>query len=302
MKIAISGASGLVGAALSEHRKKLGDVIVPMVRDPQSASGGKGIFWSAELGIIDETAFEDIDVVIHLAGEGIASGPWTEARKAAIRDSRARGTWLVSGALSHARKKPKVLLVASAVGYYGDRGDDILTEESVQGDGFLAEVCRDWECASQLAREAGIRVVHMRFGIILDKEKGMLPRLLPIFRTGLGGRAGSGKQYMSWIAISDLVRGVDFLLDHDELSGPVNFTAPNPVRNAEFSSVLGKVLHRPSVVAVPAPILKLTTGQMADEMILASTRALPARLSAAGFEFRYPEVEGALRHLLEREA
>jgi uncharacterized protein len=300
MNIAISGASGLVGGAILKHRAALGDEIHTMKRDPEGGRGAKNIFWNAEVGAIDENAFEGLDAVIHLAGENIAGGPWTETRKEEIRYSRVRGTWLVAGALSHLKKPPRVLLVASAVGYYGDRGDEILTEESESGDGFLAEVCREWECATELALAAGIRVVHLRFGVILDREKGMLPRLLPLFRTGLGGRAGRGRQFMSWIAISDLVKAIDFLLEREDLAGPVNMCAPNPVRNSEFASTLGRVLHRPSVVSVPAPLLKLATGKMAEEMILASARAVPARLTASGFQFDYPELEPALRHLLER--
>lgn len=302
MRIAISGASGLVGRAVAGHREARGDEILRMVRDPQAAGGGKGIFWSADLGLIDETAFEGVDAVIHLAGEGVASGPWTEARKEAIRDSRVRGTWLVAGALSHARRKPKVLLIASAVSCYGDRGDEVLTEESGPGIGFLAEVCREWECAADLAREAGIRVVHIRLGVVLDRAGGMLARLLPIFRAGLGGRAGNGQQFISWIALADVVRAVDFLLEKEEISGGVNVTAPNPVRNTDFAATLARILKRPSAVAVPAPVLKITTGQMAEEMILASSRVLPARLTGAGFSFQFPDLEPALRHVLGREA
>jgi uncharacterized protein len=298
MKIAISGASGLVGSAISRRRGELGDEIVPMKRDPEQASGGRGIFWSAELGLIDEAALEGFDAVIHLAGENIAGGPWTETRRAEIRDSRVRGTWLLAGALSHVARPPKVLLVASAVGYYGDRGDEELTEESSAGMGYLAEVCAEWECAAKLAREAGIRVVHLRLGAVLAKSGGMLPRLLPVFRAGLGGKAGSGRQFISWIALPDLVRAVDFLLANDDVAGPVNVTSPEPVRNAEFASVLGRVLHRPSVVTVPAGVLKLTTGQLAQEVILASARALPERLLSHGFTFEYPGLEAALRHVL----
>lgn len=302
MKFAISGVSGLIGGALARHRSHLGDTIVPMVREPGAANGGRGIFWSAELGLIDEVGFEGVDAVIHLAGENIAGGPWTEDRKQDIRDSRVRGTWLVGGAISHLKEKPKVLLVASAVGYYGNRGDEVLTEESGPGRGFLAEVCQEVECATELAEEAGIRVVHLRFGAVLDREKGMLPRLLRFFRAGLGGRAGAGQQFVSWVALPDLVRAVDFIIEHEEIRGAVNVTSPNPVRNAEFASSLARILRRPAVMAVPASVLKLTTGPLAEELILASARAIPARLSAAGFTFENPELEGAVRRILEMES
>lgn len=301
MKIAISGASGMVGTALRKRREELGDTVIALKRDPEESRGGNGIFWSADLGLIDEVGLEGLDAVIHLAGENLVSGPWTERRKEAIRESRVRGTLLVAGALSHLENPPKVLLIASAVGFYGDRGEEILTEESASGEGFLAEVCREWEEAGDIAREAGIRVVHLRFGVILDREKGMLGRLLPIFRSGLGGRAGRGDQYISWVALPDLVEAVGFCLENEKISGPVNVASPNSVTNKEFSKILAKTLHRPAAVSVPAAVLKLATGQLAQEVILASTRAMPKRLEENGFVFKYPELESALRFILDRE-
>ncbi len=296
MKIAISGASGLIGKAVADHRLALGDAIVAMKRDPNGTRGGNGIFWSPDLGLVDEVGLEGADAVIHLAGENIA-GPWTERRKEMIRESRVRGTLLVAGALSHLRHRPRVLLVASAVGIYGDQGDEVLTEDSAAGEGFLPEVCQEWEAAAEMAREAGIRVVHLRFGVVLARGNGLLGRLVPIFRSGLGGRAGSGRQFISWVALPDLVRAVDFCLENEGISGAVNVTSPNPVRNSEFAAVLAKVLRRPASVTVPASVLKLAMGQMAQEMILASARAVPERLEAGGFVFRYSELEVALRRV-----
>lgn len=300
MKIAISGASGLIGSALSARRASLGDRVVPMKRNPDQAREEKGIYWNPDLGLVDEAACEGADVVVHLAGENLAAGWWTEARKASIRESRVRGTWLVSKALAHLKRRPRLLLVASAVGIYGDRGSEVLTEDSPAGEGFLSAVSQEWEAAAEPAREAGIRVVHLRFGIVLARHGGMLGRLLPLFRAGLGGRAGDGKQVISWVALEDVVRVVDFLVEEETLSGPVNVAAPNPVTNAEFSSTLARVLKRPAVLAVPAPILRLTMGQMAEEMVLISARALPRRLTETGFSFAQPELEPALRKILQK--
>ncbi len=251
---------------------------------------------------MDDVALEGIGAVVHLAGEPIASGWWTRAKKREIRRSRVEGTRLLAEALAGLRSKPEVLVSASAVGYYGDRGDERLSEESSAGRGFLAEVAREWEAAAEPARRAGIRVVTLRNGIVLAGGGGMLGRLLVPFELGLGGVVGKGDQWVSWIAMEDLLRVVERSLEQGALSGPVNAVAPEPVRNRELAKTLGKVLRRPVIIPLPAAALKLLLGEMAKETLLASTRALPDRLGGTGFDFRHPTLEGALRSELDRPA
>lgn len=238
------------------------------------------------------------DAFVHLAGENIAAGRWTRARKARIRDSRVKVTRRLCESLAGLSQPPKVLVSASAVGYYGDRGEEVLTEESPAGMGFLSEVCRGWEAACEPAVQKGIRVVNLRTGMVLSAAGGVLPRMLLPFRMGLGGRIGSGRQFMSWIDLDDLVGVIFHALTCDTLAGPVNAVAPNPVINLEFTRTLGRVLRRPTFFCVPAWALRLALGEMADELLLASARVAPARLAASGYVFRYPELEGALRHVL----
>jgi hypothetical protein len=247
---------------------------------------------------MDTARLEGLDAVVHLAGENIATGRWTAEKKAKIRDSRVRSTRLLCDTLAGLKQPPKVLACASATGYYGDRGDELLTEESASGTGFLAGVCREWEAAATPAAQKGIRVVHLRFGMVLSGAGGALAKLLPPFRMGLGGALGTGRQYISWIALDDLLGVIAHALTTEALQGPVNAVAPNPVTNKEFTRTLGRTLGRFTLFSMPAAAARLAFGEMADEVLLASQRVQPARLLATEYRFRYPELEGALRHLL----
>ena len=299
MNVLVTGSSGLVGSALVSQLKGDGHTVTRLVRSRRGA-GEAQVIWDPEAGTIDAPSLEGLDAVVHLAGESIAAGRWTATRKARILESRVKGTRLLAEALAGLRERPKVLVSASAVGYYGDRGEEALREESASGSGFLAEVCRQWEAAAAPAAQAGIRVVHPRFGVILSRAGGALPRLLLLFRFGLGGRLGSGQQFMSWIALDDAVGAICHALTCDDLQGPANTASPTPVRNHEFTKTLGRVLRRPTVFPLPAFAARLALGQMADEMLLASQRVEPAKLLGSGYEFAFPDLDGALRHLLDR--
>jgi len=240
-----------------------------------------------------------IDAVVHLAGESIAEGRWTSERKRRILESRQKGTHLLAEKIAGLAEPPSVMVSASAIGYYGDRGNELLTEESEPGTMFLSGVCKEWEAAAQPAREAGVRVVHPRFGIVLSTEGGALGTTLPIFKLGGGGKIGSGRQYWSWVTLDDVVGAIVHAINMDTLSGPVNVVAPDPPTNAEYTRVLGRVLGRPTFFAVPAPAIRIVLGGMADNLLLASARVEPAKLEETGYEYRHPELEGALRHLLE---
>jgi len=297
MRIAVTGSGGLVGSAVVPALVESGHEVVRLVRrDP--AQGEKTVRWDPETGFVDTAGLEGLDALVHLAGENIASGRWTAARKDAIRNSRVKGTRLLCDALAGLSDPPKTLVSASAIGYYGDRWEDILTEESPAGKGFLPDVCREWEAASVPAVRKGIRVVTLRIGVVLTPKGGALSRMLPPFRAGLGGVLGSGKQYVSWIALDDLSGIVLHALAKEELRGPVNAVAPCPVTNRELTEALGKVLSRPTLLPVPAFALRLAAGEMADALLLASTRVVPRRLEETGYRFRFPELHGALRHLL----
>ena len=298
MKILVTGSHGVIGQALIEALQARGDGPVRLVRGPSRPSSAEPA-WDPTAGRIDENRLEGFDAMVHLAGESLAAGRWTPARKARIRDSRVNGTRLLAGALGRLSRPPRVLVSASAVGYYGDRGDEIVREESPPGTGFLADVCRQWEDAVEPARRAGIRVVNIRTGLVLSSAGGMLPRILPLFRLGLGGRLGSGRQYMSWIAIEDVVGALLHLMAHEAIQGPVNLVSPHPVTNREFTSALGRVLSRPTPFPVPAPALRIVLGEVAGELV-ASVRAEPARLMASGYSFGFPDIDGALRGLLSR--
>ena len=293
--IAITGASGLIGSALSRALLRDGYEVHPLVRTPHGAPGE--IPWDPAAGQIDGAALEGFDAVIHLAGENIGQR-WTPAVRERILESRVQGTQLLAGALASLRHPPEVLVSASAVGYYGDCGDQPLDESAPAGDDFLAEVTQAWEAAAKPAADAGIRVVHPRSGMVLSPHGGALARMLPPFRFGVGGRMGHGRQWTSWIALDDEIAAIRFLVDTPTLAGPVNVTSPRPVTNAEFTRVLGRVLGRPTLFTVPAAALRLAFGEMADRTILASQRARPARLLDAGFHFRHPRLEDGLRALL----
>jgi uncharacterized protein (TIGR01777 family) len=298
MKVLISGSHGLVGKALISSLSSDGHEIVRLVRG--TPSGPAEVEWHPNEGRIDAANLEGFDAVVHLAGESIASGRWTDEKKRAIRDSRVKGTALLSEALARLSRPPAVFLSASAIGYYGDRGDEVLTEKSAPGKDFLASVCVEWENATRAAIEKGIRTVHTRFGIILDAEEGALGKMLTPFRMGIGGRVGHGKQWMSWIAIEDVVNGLRFVIEDKTTSGPINFVAPNAVRNAEFTKSLGHVLSKPTLFPVPAFGVRLAFGEMGDALLLSSQRVEPRVLRERGFVFRWARLDEALRHLLAR--
>ena len=296
-KIAVTGASGLVGSALvSELRRKGIDVVRLVRRAPASKDE---VRWDPDAGTIDVAGLGGITGSIHLAGDNIASGRWTDAKKASIRNSRVRGTEVLAHALAQLSPKPRVFVSASAIGYYGARGDQAVDESAAQGSGFLASVCGEWEAAADEARAAGIRVVHPRIGVVLASEGGALAKMKLPFLFGVGGRIGDGAQYMSWIALEDLVSALIFALGREDLEGPVNFVSPTPVTNADFSATLGRVLHRPALLPVPKFALRLGVGsEMADEMLIGGVRVIPASLHAHGFRWEHASLEPALRSLL----
>lgn len=294
MKIVIAGATGLVGTALTDILIAGGHQVSRLLRVHKAGE----LFWSPEQNELDPTQLEGFDAVVNLAGENIASDRWTEEKKRQIRDSRVNGTRLLASTLATLSSPPSVLVNASALGYYGDRGDEVLTETSSAGSGFLANVVREWEAATEPASAKGIRVALMRIGVVLSPKGGAMSRLLPIFQMGGGGILGSGKQYMSWIDLEDVARAFHRAIMSTNLEGPINTAAPHPVTNAEFTKVLGKVLMRPTLFPLPAAAARLIMGEMADELLLASQRLKPAKLEENGFQFQYPTLEQSLRHLL----
>lgn len=295
MRIAITGSHGLIGSALAVALQARGDRVVRLVRD---ASGGAGdVAWDPAGGHIDAGGLEGVDAVIHLAGESLVSR-WTAEQKKKIRESRLLGTRVLADALAGLHARPRVMIGASAVGYYGDRGDEVLTETSGPGTGFLAELCQEWEGAASPVRAAGIRLAHPRFGIVLAGQGGVLAKMAPVFRLGAGGPLGHGRQYLPWIALDDVVGAILFAVDRSDLDGPINVVAPKPVTNREFTSALGRALGRPALIPVPAAALRALFGEMADEALLTSERVEPARLAGAGYVFRLADLDAALRHAL----
>jgi uncharacterized protein (TIGR01777 family) len=295
MQVLVSGAHGLVGGHLVEALGMRGDTVHRLVRSANGAAPGD-LVWDPTARALDQGMFQGFDAVVHLAGESI-SGLWTARKKREIRTSRVRDTSLLAGALAQLDAPPQVLVVASAVGYYGDRADEVLTERSPAGTGFLADVVRDWEAAADPAREAGIRVTHMRTGIVQSRHGGQLQLVGRPFRFGLGGRLGSGRQYFSWVQLDDLVAAYQHVIDSPNLGGPVNATAPAPVTNAEYTRALGEALHRPTFLPVPAFVMKALPGGMGSDL-LASQRAIPQRLLDNGFCFDYGEIRQALEYEL----
>jgi uncharacterized protein len=295
MKVLIAGASGLVGSALVPALEAEGAEVTRLVRS--SARAGE-IEWQPINDQIDATQLEGFDAVINLAGENIAGGRWTDELKRKIHDSRVNGTRLLSEAIAKLNQRPSVFLCASATGFYGDRGNEILDEQSETGHGFLAGVCSEWEQATGPAVQAGVRTVTLRFGPILSRDGGMLAKLLTPFKMGMGGKVGSGKQYISWVAIDDAVNAIKLTLHNESLRGPLNIVSPTPVTNEEFTKTLGHVLSRPTALAMPAFAVRLAFGEMADEMLLTSQRVIPKKLNEAGYEFQQPELEGAFRKYL----
>ena len=294
MKIAVSGGSGLIGSALTRTLEGSGHDCRQLVR---RAPGNAGeLEWRPERGLAEPAAAQGLDAVVHLAGESVAGGRWTAAKRQRIRSSRAPATVRLVESLSALERPPRVFVCASAVGYYGDRGDELLDEDSPAGGGFLASVCRDWEAAAATAATICERVVMLRFGVVLSAAGGALPRMLKPFRFGLGGRLGSGRQYFPWIHLEDAAGAIRHLLDHGE--GPVNLTAPEQVTNADLTRSLARLLHRPALFPVPTPALLAVFGDMAREALLASARAVPARLLGSGFTYRYPTLDAALHREL----
>lgn len=299
--VAISGASGLMGSALTALLTTGGHTVIPLVRSRKEAEGGKGIYWNVKEQEVDPEGLKGVDVLVHLAGEPINAMRWTDEKKRAIRESRVQGTRLLSQAVAQLPGGPEALVCASAVGYYGDRGDEILTEESGRGRGFLAETVEAWEGATRRAEGAGIRVVRVRFGLVLSPAGGALPKMLWAFKSGLAGRIGNGRQYIPWIDHDDAVGILYHAVMDGNVRGALNGTAPNPVTNATFTDILGRVLHRPTVVPVPTLAVKAALGEMGDELLLKGQRARPVRTEAAGYTFRFRDLEESLRHQLGRE-
>jgi len=294
MKVLVSGSHGLVGQRLVKSLINDGNEVVRLVRRGRTV-GSPEIEWHPNQGLIDAEHIEGFDAVVHLAGESIASGRWTEQKKRAIRESRIKGTQLLSESLARLNHPPAAYVCASAIGYYGNRGDELLTEKSSAGDDFLADVCVEWENATKQAISKNIRTVNARFGVILDQDGGALAKMLTPFRMGVGGRVGDGKQWMSWIVLADVVAGLRHAIEKTSLVGPVNFVAPNPVTNAEFTRALGKALSRPTFFPVPEFGARLAFGEMADALLLSSQRVVPRRLQEAGFTFHAETIEDGLR-------
>lgn len=296
MDILITGASGLIGSGLQRHFISQGHTVKPLLRGSQSQDTHQP-WWDIQKGMVDLKGFEP-EVVIHLAGENIAAGRWTNKQKARILDSRLKGTQLLVEHLVNMDNKPKALLSSSAIGFYGLRGDEILDEDSAAGNNeFVTQVCLSWEAETRLADASGIRVVNMRTGVVLDEQDGALAKMLPAFKLGLGGVLGSGKQYLSWVSLDDMVNMVDFLM-HSKLRGAVNMTSPNPSTNKAFTKALGAALKRPTVLPMPAFMARLLFGEMAEELLLGGARVMPKKLLEAGYDFKHNTIDDALTAIL----
>jgi len=305
LRILISGSTGMIGSALAGALQKQGHEVAGLVRpttrvrrtSAETSGQQQAVSWDPEAGTLDQTA-EGADAVVHLAGASIAEGRWTAARKRALRDSRIAATNSLINSLKQLSRPPRIFIGGSAIGFYGDRGDEELTESSPPGSDFLADLTRQWEAASLRASEFGARTVVLRTGIVLDKNGGALPRMLLPFRFGAGGRLGSGRQWMSWLALEELVAMIQFALTANSVTGPTNAVSPHPVRNAEFTKVLARVLRRPAIFPAPAFALRLALGEMADALLLSSQKVLPSRFESLGYRFALPDLESALRAVL----
>ncbi len=295
MRVLISGASGLIGTALTSRLEAAEMEVMRLTRQSVDEEDDRQIYWHPESGTLDAERIEGFRTVVHLAGESVADGKWDEDKKRRIMDSRVTSTTLLCRVLANLKDKPRMLICASAIGYYGDRGEEELTEASEPGNGFLSEVCQAWEQAVQPAEEAGIKIVHLRIGMVLSSHGGALKRMLPPFRLGLGGPVGGGQQWMSWIALNDLTGVILHCMNSRRVTGVINAVAPNPVLNREFAHALGKALNKPAITPVPAFAIKIALGEMGRELVLASTRVKPERLEQAGFEWEHPEIDSALQ-------
>lgn len=301
MKILISGSSGLVGRALCASLHREGHTVGRLTRSGSIASSeqaAEAIRWEPPSGSLDLAAMERSDAVVHLAGASIAQGRWTQARKDILRSSRVNSTRHLVGGIAKLKQKPRVFICASAIGYYGNRGDETLTESSSPGNDFLARLCIEWEAAASEAERLGIRTLMLRFGIILDAQGGALPRILLPFRFGVGGRLGTGKQWMSWIALEDVVAIIHHAIQNESLRGPVNTVSPNPVTNAEFTRIVARALHRPALFPAPRLALRLALGEMADALLFSSQRVIPENLETLRFSFLHQDLLRALRSIL----
>ena len=296
MNILITGVGGLIGSSLVRSLKISGNTILSLSRKP----GKNGFKWDPARGEIDLPYNVNIDAVIHLAGENIARARWSEKQRELIRDSRVKGTRLLVDTINRLQPPPKTLLSASGIGIYGNRHDVLINEDDQPGEGFLVDVAREWEPVTRVTAESGMRVTNLRMGVVMSKEGGVLKRLMPLFKFGLGAILGSGNQYMSWITIDDVVRAIEYILTNEDIKGPVNMVAPNPITNREFTKILGIVLHRPAILRIPAWAIRAVYGEMGKELLLTSTRALPRRLLSSGFDFQFPHLEDGLRHVLKK--
>ncbi|MGD0321458.1 MAG: TIGR01777 family oxidoreductase [Acidimicrobiales bacterium] len=296
MRVVVAGSSGLIGKAVLARLHREGHQVVPLVRKSPDAGEAR---WDPAARVIDAGALEGADAVVNLAGVGIGDRPWSVARKEEILSSRVGSTTLLCETLAQLTRPPQVLVNASAIGFYGHRGDELLTEDSAAGTGFVADVCRAWEAATSPAKQAGTRVVHLRTAVVLARHGGALARQLPLFRLGLGGRLGRGDQWLSWISLRDEVRAILHILGEGSIVGAANCSSPVPVTNAQFTRALGRAMHRPAVLVVPRPALRLALGrELADELVLASQRVVPTRLETSRFSFEDPSIDEALAAVL----
>ena len=301
LKVAVTGSTGLIGSALTHLLTTQGHAVLPLTR-AATINKSNLATWNVENGVLNPESLNGVDAIVHLAGESVSEGRWSQAKKNRIRSSREQGTARLVESLLELEQPPRVLVSASAIGFYGDRQEEVLDEQSRRGDGFLAEVAEVWEGAAQTAAKTGMRVVNARFGVVLSPTGGALGKMLPLFNAGAGGVLGSGRQWVSWISLDDAIAALLHALMSSDLTGPVNFTAPNPVDNRELTKVLAQVVRRPALARVPSLAAKVAFGEMAEEMLLRGSRVLPRRLLGSGYEFRHPDLETALRHLLGRTA